>query len=103
MEILKKIGFNEGSVLCFHIKEGPKIGDPVAIDEAMELLQKNGLVLKIVNKLQHYLSYETRFSEDKKKTWLGQPYLFENPEKKLEIDLQEFKVSKLQVHQSFQS
>ena len=36
------------------------VGNPKAIDEAIAVLQKNGLVLKAVKGLQDYLSYEQR-------------------------------------------
>ena len=48
------------------------IGNPEAIDDAIKQLTKEGLVLKVINKMQDYLSSEIRFSEDKKWAWIGQ-------------------------------
>ena len=42
------------------------VGNAEAIDEAIEALQKNGLVLKIVEGQQNYLSFKVGFSLDKK-------------------------------------
>ena len=65
------------------------IGDPVAIVEAMNLLQKNGLVLKVMDGLKDYLSCQFQFSGDSKKTWLQQPNMLKNLEK-IWKELQEF-------------
>ena len=58
------------------------IDNPEAIDETLELFWKNGLVLKVDDRLQNYLSCEISFTKSKKKTWLWQPYLIECLENK---------------------
>ena len=58
------------------------VGDVKAIDNTITALKNNGLILKVVEGLQDYLSCEIKFSEDKKRAWLGQPYLIKNMEKK---------------------
>ena len=58
------------------------INSTIETDVALKQLQENGLVLKVVIRLQDHLSHEIRFSLDKKKAWLGQRYLFEILEKK---------------------
>ena len=39
-------------------------------------------MLKIVEGLQDYLSWEIKFSDNKKCAWLGQPHLIKNQENK---------------------
>ena len=51
------------------------------IDEALVALKENGLVQKVVEGLQNYLSCIVRFLLDKKRAWLGQPYLIESLKK----------------------
>ena len=58
------------------------IGNIATIDDAIEALKNNGLVLKIVEGLQDYLSCKIKFSNYKKHAWLGQPHLIKNLEKK---------------------
>ena len=41
-----------------------------AIDDAIEALKNKGLVLKIVEGLQDYLSCKIKFSKDRKRAWL---------------------------------
>ena len=48
------------------------------IDEAMEALKNKGLVLKIMERLQDYLSCKNKISDDKKLAWLGQSHLIKN-------------------------
>ena len=57
------------------------IADPIAIDDTMKLQQGNSQVLKVVYKMQNFLSCEIEFLENKKKSWLGQPYLYDILEK----------------------
>ena len=47
------------------------VGDNETIDEAVELLQKNWLLLKVIGGLQNYLSCQTKFPQDEKKALLG--------------------------------
>ena len=56
------------------------IGDREVIDK--EELKKNGLVPKVTESLQDHLLCAIWFSKDKKKSWLGQPFLIESLEKK---------------------
>ena len=58
------------------------IGDMTVIDNAIEAWKSNGLVFNIVEGLQDYLSCKIKFSNDKKRAWLGQPHLIKNMEKK---------------------
>ena len=59
------------------------IGDVATIDDTIEALKNKGLVLKIMEGLQNYLSCKINFSDDKKCAWLGQPHLIKNLENKL--------------------
>ena len=54
------------------------IGDINSIDDKVTALKENGLVLKIMEGLQDYLSCKIKFSTDKKRAWLGQPHLIKN-------------------------
>ena len=58
------------------------VGNIAAIDDNIEALKNKGIVLKIVEGLQDYLSCEIKFSNDKKQAWLGQPHLIKNMEKR---------------------
>ena len=58
------------------------VGDIAAIDDAIEALKSKGLVLKIMDGLQNYLSCEIKISDNKKRAWLGQPHLIKNLENK---------------------
>ena len=66
------------------------VGNHKTLDKVARLCQENGLVLKVIDRLQNYLSCEVRFSQDKKKAWQGQPYMFEGW-KKLPIKSWELK------------
>ena len=97
VEILKSSGFVRGSVnQSLYVKKNAKgivyvalyvdnnlmTGDIAAINNAIEALKNKGLVLKIMEGLQDYLSCKIKFSNDKKHTWLGQPHLIKNLESK---------------------
>ena len=58
------------------------VGNIATIDDTIEALKSKGLVLKIVEGLQDYLSCKIKISEDKKCAWLGQPHLIKNLENK---------------------
>ena len=58
------------------------VGNIATIDNAIKALKNNGLVLKIVDELQDYLSCKIKISNDKKHAWLGQPHLIKNLESK---------------------
>ena len=53
------------------------VGNIEAIDDMIAALKEKGLVLKIMEGLQDYLSCEIKFLTDKKRVWLGQPHLEE--------------------------
>ena len=93
IEILKSSGFKGGSIdPCLYVKRSMNssvyvalyvdnnlmIGDKAAIDDAIMALENKGLVLKVVEGLQDYLSCEIKISENKKRAWLGQPHLIKN-------------------------
>ena len=58
------------------------VGDIATINDAIEALKNKGLVLKIVEELHDYLYCKTKFSNDKKCAWLGQPHLIKNVKNK---------------------
>ena len=58
------------------------IGDVKAINKATTALKENGLVLKIMEGLQDYLSCKVKFLMDKKRAWLVQPHTIVNLVKK---------------------
>ena len=66
-----------------YIYDNLMIGEVEAINYAIAAFKENGIVLKIVDGLQHLLSCEMKCSVDKKSAWLGQPHLIVNLVKKL--------------------
>ena len=91
--ILKDLGFTGGTVdPCLFYRETEKgkvyfglyvddnllIGDLPAIQEAIQELKEKGLVLKVDDNLNDYLSCDIRFSEEKNRAWIGQPHLIAN-------------------------
>ena len=58
------------------------VGDNKVIDETITAPKENGLVLKIVKKLQDYLSFREKSFMDEKMTNLGQPHLIKSLEEK---------------------
>lgn len=48
-----------------YVDDNLLIGDPAAIQEAIQDLKENGLVLKLDGNLNNYLSYNIRFSTKK--------------------------------------
>ena len=111
IEILKNSDFIGGTIdPCLYVKKSAKdvvyvalyvddnlmIGDITTIDDAIKALKCKGLVLKIVEGLQDYLSCEMKLSEDKKRAMLEQLHLVKNMEKKfggLVWDIQSHKTS----------
>ena len=96
VKILKNLGFVGSNVdPCLYNKKSMKgvvfvalyvdnnliVENVKAIDDAILDLKNNGLVFKVMEGLQDYLSCEIIFSEDKKRAWLRQPHLIENMEK----------------------
>ena len=95
--ILLKIGFKGGTVdPCLFYRKNKKglvfiglfvddnllIGDPAAIDDAIEGMRKHGFTLKVQDDLRDYLSCEILFNANKTMAWLGQPHLIKNLRKK---------------------
>ena len=64
--------------IALYIDDNLMAGNTEAIDDAITVLKKKGLVLKAVEVLQHYLSCKIKFSMDKKRAWLRQPHLIKN-------------------------
>ena len=54
------------------------IGDSTTIDDAILALKNKGLLLKIMEGLQDYLSWKIKILNDRKHAWLGQPHLIKN-------------------------
>ena len=97
IKILKNLGFELGNVnACLHVKKSVKgvvyialcidnnlvVRNIEAIDDAKSAFKSNWVVCKVMEGLQDYLYCETKFSEDKKRAWLGQSHLIKNMEKK---------------------
>ena len=61
-----------------YVDDNLLIGDPPAIQEAIQDLKEKGLVLKIDDNLNDYLSWDIRFSDEKDRAWIGQPHLIAN-------------------------
>ena len=53
--------------VIFHIDDNLLICCPEAIKKTVEQFQKNGLALKVVDRLQDYLPCDIMFSDNKKK------------------------------------
>ena len=107
--ILKSLGFVKGSIdPCHYGKKSTKgivhialyvdhnlmILDITRNNDATEALKNKGLMLKIVEGLQDYLSCKNKFSNHKKCSWLGQPHLIKNLESKFEGLVQEIQSHK---------
>ena len=89
VKILKNFGFMRGNVdPCLNVKKSLKgivyiacyvgsnlmLGNFKVTDNALSALKNNGLVLKVLEGLQDYLSYEIKFSKDKRRAWLGRMF-----------------------------
>ena len=68
--------------MTLYIDYNLMVGNIAMIDDTIKALKNKGLVLKIVEGLQDYLSCKIKFSNDKKNAWLGQPHLIKNMEEK---------------------
>ena len=68
--------------VAFYIDDNLMVGDIATNDDAIEAIKNKGLVLKIVEGLQDYLSCKIQFSDNKKCSWLGWPHLIKNLERK---------------------
>ena len=93
IKILKKSGLDECNVdPCLYVKksekgivnvalylgDNPMIGDIEATGQVITTLEEIGLVLKVMEGLQDYLSCKVKFSKDEKRAWLRQPHLIKN-------------------------
>ncbi len=93
VEILKKIGFTGGDVdPCLYMKQSKKglifialyVDDNLIVshqkvtNDTIEGMTKHGLLLKVEDQLNENSSCEIKFSDDKKKAWLGQLHLILN-------------------------
>ena len=111
VKVLKKSRFIEGNVNpCLYLKKNEKgvvsvalyvddnlmIGYIEITDKVITTLKECGLVLDVMEGLQDYLSFEVKFSKDKKRAWLGQPHLIKN------LMLKLFETIKCQVCLNFQ-
>ena len=64
--------------VALYIDESLMAQNLESIDEAIATLKENGLVPKVVQGLQNYLSWKIRFSRHKKYVWLRIPHLIES-------------------------
>ena len=69
--------------IAWEVDDSLVVGDIAAVDDAIEALKNNGLVLKIMEELQNYLSCEIKYSDNKKHAWLGQPHLIKKTWKEI--------------------
>ena len=68
--------------VALYIDDNLMIGDMATTDYVIEPLKRKGLLLKIVEGLEDYLSCKIKFSDDKKREWLGQSHIIKNVEEK---------------------
>ena len=80
--------------IALYIDDNLMIGDISAIDNTIKAVKSKGLVLKIMERLQDYSSCEIKFSEDKKRAWLGQPHLIKNMQKQFGKLVQDVQIHK---------
>jgi len=92
ISILKKIGFKGGNadsclmirrddnglvITSVYVDDNFCVGHRKALGELVEELKKEGLSIKMSNKLDDYLSCTIKLSDDKTKAWIGQPHLID--------------------------
>jgi len=68
--------------IAIYVDDCLLIGDPKAIDEAIDDIKDMGFSLKVQGDLKDYLSCEIHANDDLSKAWLGQPFLIKKLEKK---------------------
>ena len=61
--------------IAFHVNDNSIVEDIVTIVDIISALKDNGLVLKVIERLQVYLSCKIKSSEGEKRAWLRQPQL----------------------------
>jgi len=67
---------NNGTVFAsIYMDDNFCIGNCKALNTFVEDLKKQGLMVKVSEKLTDYLSCSIKFSKDKKRAWIGQPHL----------------------------
>jgi len=67
---------NDGTVFAsIYIDDNFCVGNTKALKTFVEDLKKQGLTVKVSEKLTDYLSCLIKFSQDRKSTWVGQPHL----------------------------
>ncbi len=86
VEVLKSIGFKGGDVdsclytnrdknrliyVDLYVDDNLLIGDEKATKETIKALKKAGLVLKVYDSLENYLSCEIKFANNGQSVWLG--------------------------------
>ena len=64
--------------ISLYIDDNLVVGNIETIDNAILALNRNGMVLKIMERMQDYLSGEIKFLIVKKRTWLKQPHFINN-------------------------
>ena len=64
--------------VALYIDDTLMISGVEAINNTITALKEHGLVLKIMEGLQDCLSYEVKFSMNKKRAWLEQAHLIKN-------------------------
>ncbi len=97
VEVLKRIGLEGGDVdPCIYMKRDKNgviyvalylydnllIRDEKAIKETMKALKKAGLLLKVYDSLDDYLSCEIKFTNNGQSVWLEQPHLIDKLKEK---------------------
>ena len=80
--------------VALYVDDNLMVGNVAAFDSAIEALKSKGLVLKIMDGLQDYLSCKIKISGDKKRAWLGQPHLVKNPKSKFGVLINKVKSHK---------
>ncbi len=53
--------------IALYVDNNLMVGHPKAIDDAIEGVKENGLILKVKDELNDYLSCEIKFLDNKKK------------------------------------
>jgi len=67
---------NNGTVFAsVYVDDNFCVGHTKALKIFVEDLKKQGLVVKVLEKLTDYLSCTIKLSQDRKSTWVGQPHL----------------------------
>ena len=110
VEVLQRIRFEGGNVEPFlymnrdkhgliykalYVDDNLLIRDKKTIDHTIKAHKKAGLVLKVYDSLEDYLSCEIKFTNNSQSAWLGQPHLIGKLKNKFGD-----KVKKLQIYRT---